>query len=199
MPFPHLKYEKKLQQQGCRVIAGVDEAGRGPLAGPVVAAAVILPNKFCANGINDSKKLSDKQRRHMYGYIMQNAVAVGIGIVDSRCIDKINILQAAKMAMLKAVNKTGQKVDHLLIDGNQSILLSIPQTCVIKGDRLSLSIAAASIVAKVTRDNIMLRMHSKYPQYKFNQHKGYGTAEHFKLLQKHGPCPIHRCSWDCVS
>ena len=187
-----LHYENKTRKQGHKIITGIDEAGRGPLAGPVVAASVILPENCQVEGLNDSKKLSEKKRKLIFQIIRQKAVAIGIGIIYENIIDQINILQAAKTAMVDSVFRLRCKPDFLLIDGNQKIPSMIPQLTIIKGDALSASIAAASIIAKVTRDRMMVHYDGIYPQYGFSQHKGYGTQDHLKNISKFGPCKIHR-------
>lgn len=178
-----------------RVICGVDEAGRGPLAGPVCAAAVILPPNLELPGLTDSKKLTDKKRRELYPQIMEQAVAYGIGFASEQEIDEINILQATFLAMQRAVDQLAVKPDLLLIDGNRQKDFGIPAKTVVKGDSLSASIAAASILAKVSRDNLMLEQAETYPQYKFDIHKGYGTKAHYEALREFGPCPIHRMTF----
>ena len=188
-------YEKAVRAKGFARIAGVDEAGRGPLAGPVVSAAVVLPARFDTAGINDSKQLSAPQRERMYEHIYAGAQAVGIGIVDPVEIDRINILRAALLSMAMAVANIRPRPGYLLIDGTFTIPADFPQQAVIKGDNLSFSIAAASIVAKVTRDRIMRRYHEDYPQFGFDCHKGYATAAHLEALACHGPCAIHRRSF----
>ncbi len=175
--------------------AGVDEAGRGPLAGPVVAAAVILPESFAIDGLDDSKKLTHPQRVKILEQIIAYALDLAVGVVDHEAIDNINILRASLQAMEIAVNNLGRRPDFLLIDGNQRISLLIPQETVIKGDSRCCSIAAASIVAKVRRDEIMNEYHEIYPEYNFRSHKGYPTKEHLEAIRKHGPCPIHRRSF----
>lgn len=185
-------FETEAYNAGYNLIAGIDEAGRGPLAGPVVASAVILPKGICIPSIDDSKKLSSKKREQLYDAISKEAVGIGIGIVDEKTIDKINILQAAIMAMKIAVGKLSIMPDFILSDAVSLAGLSIPQKAIIKGDSKSISIAAASIIAKVTRDRLMHEYHKKYPVYNFFSNKGYGTAEHLKMLRKHGPCEIHR-------
>ena len=185
-------YEKKVREKGFSLIAGVDEAGRGPLAGPVVSAAVILPSGFYASGLNDSKKLTPKKRELFYEKIYAGADAIGIGIVDVVEIDRINILQAALLSMVIAVKNLQPQPDFLLIDGKFIIEAKYPQQAIIKGDALSVSIAAASIMAKVTRDRIMENYHAVYPVYGFNRHKGYPTQEHREAIKTHGCCPIHR-------
>lgn len=178
-----------------RLICGVDEAGRGPLAGPVCAAAVILPANLEISGLTDSKKLTDKKRRELFPVIMEQAVAYGIGFASEQEIDEINILQATFLAMQRAIDQLSVKPDLALIDGNRQKDFGIPAKTVVKGDSLSASIAAASILAKVTRDNLMLEQAELYPQYKFDVHKGYGTKAHYEALREFGPCPIHRMTF----
>jgi ribonuclease HII len=185
-------YEKKVGEKGFSLIAGVDEAGRGPLAGPVVSAAVILPSGFHAPGLNDSKQLTPKKREIFYEKIYAGAVAIGMGIVDVEEIDDINILQAALLSMTIAVKNLQTPPDFLLIDGNYITKAKYPQQAIIKGDTLSMSIAAASVMAKVTRDRIMRNYHSVYPIYGFDRHKGYPTLEHREAIKAHGCCAIHR-------
>lgn len=187
--------EQSCFEQGFKIVCGVDEAGRGPLAGPVCAAAVILPPNADIPGLNDSKKLSDKRRRELYPVIMEKAVAYGIGFADHKEIDEINILQATFLAMQRALAQLSVKPELALIDGNREKDFGIPVKTVIHGDSLSASIAAASILAKVTRDDLMLKMAEEYPQYGFEIHKGYGTKAHYQALAEHGPCPIHRMSF----
>jgi ribonuclease HII len=194
-----LEYEAKAVAKGYENIAGVDEAGRGPLAGPVVAAAVIFDAKIDIAGLDDSKKLSPKKREELFPQIQAEAVAYGVAIVDREVIDKINILQASLLAMKQAVEKLQTVPDLLLIDGNQKIDSTLDQWAVVKGDSKSLSIAAASILAKVTRDWVMKDYHKLYPQYEFHRHKGYGTKLHRALIEEHGPCPIHRSTFKGVS
>lgn len=189
------EYERKYLDQGYQLIAGVDEAGRGPLAGPVCAAAVILPPNVDIPGLNDSKKLTDKRRRELVPVIKETALAYGIAFANESEIDDINILQATFLAMERAVSQLSIKPEILLIDGNRQKDFGIPVETVIKGDSLSASIAAASILAKVTRDGLMLEMAEKYPQYGFDIHKGYGTKAHYTALAEHGPCPAHRISF----
>jgi ribonuclease HII len=191
-------YEKKARADGHLTIAGIDEAGRGPLAGPVVAAAVILPEQFPSAEVTDSKQLSPTQRDRLYELIYAHAVAVGIGIVDAIEIDRINILRASLLAMAMAAVNLDPAPDCLLIDGNFSIALPLAQQTIVKGDALSLSIAAASIVAKVTRDRLMGRYDQDYPQYGFAGHKGYATPTHREAICRHGCCPIHRRSFKGV-
>jgi len=185
-----LNYERQLMEGGARLIAGIDEAGRGPLAGPVVVAGVIMPMDNIIQGINDSKKLSAKKRDALYDQIMATALDVQVAIVDCNTIDEINILNATKQGMLQCINGFEQ-VDRVLIDAVK-LDAKVPTLSIIKGDALSYSIAAASIIAKVTRDRLMLELDKQYPQYNFAKHKGYGTAEHIRLLKEHGPCPEHR-------
>lgn len=187
--------EQSCFDQGIKLICGVDEAGRGPLAGPVCAAAVILPPNIEIPGLNDSKKLSDKKRRELFPIIKEAAVAYGIGLVDNREIDEINILQATFMAMEQAIKQLSVKPELALIDGNREKDFGVEVRTVVHGDSLSASIAAASVLAKVTRDDIMLEMAEKYPQYGFDVHKGYGTKAHYAALAEHGPCPIHRMTF----
>lgn len=181
--------------QGISLICGVDEAGRGPLAGPVCAAAVILPANVDIPGLNDSKKLSDKRRRELFPVIMEKAVAYGIGFADHTEIDEINILQATFLAMERAISNLSVKPELALIDGNREKDFGIPVKTVVHGDSLSASIAAASVLAKVTRDDLMLKMAEEYPQYGFEIHKGYGTKAHYQALANHGPSPIHRMTF----
>ena len=191
MNLPDYSYERRIWKIG-KLPAGVDEAGRGPLAGPVVAAAVILPKECEINGLNDSKKLSHQKREILYHQIKAVAVSIGVGIIEPDEIDRINILRAALLAMEIAVKKLNPKPDFLLIDGNIRTSLLIPQQAVIGGDSTCNSIAAASIIAKVARDLIMDDYHNIHPEYNFKKHKGYPTKEHFEALRKFGPCPIHR-------
>ena len=193
------EFESKASHQGFKNIAGIDEAGRGPLAGPVVAAAVIFPSKVNIPGLNDSKKLSANKREELFPKIQEISVAFGLAVVDQKVIDKINILQAARLAMKQAVETLKITPGLLLIDGNQKIDSTLNQWTIVKGDSRSLSIAAASVLAKVTRDRIMDSYHKLYPQYEFNRHKGYGTRLHRNLIQEHGPCPIHRRTFKGVS
>ncbi len=183
---------------GCKVIAGIDEAGRGPLAGPVVASAVILPEGTVIDGIDDSKKLTAGEREGLFSVIKEKAISIGIGIISSDVIDNINILEATKEAMTHAVSSLTVVPDMLIIDGITGIASRINQLQIKKGDSLSQSIAAASVIAKVTRDRLMLKYDAKHPQYLFAKHKGYGTAEHLKRIKKFGPCEIHRKSFKGV-
>jgi ribonuclease HII len=180
---------------GASRIAGLDEAGRGPLAGPVVAAAVVLPDGLLIPGVTDSKKLTGRQRDRLYDVIIASAVAYGVGSADERTIDEVNILQATLIAMERALQAIIPSPDYLLIDALRLPRTSVPQKAIINGDCLSHSIAAASIVAKVTRDRMMCELHERYPQYNFHKHKGYGTKEHVELIRKHGPCDAHRRSF----
>ena len=181
--------------KGIKLICGVDEAGRGPLAGPVCAAAVILPPHAEIEGLNDSKKLTDKRRRELFPIIKEQAVAYGIGFASHEEIDEINILQATYLAMERALAALSVKPDLALIDGNRAKDFGLPVETVIKGDSRSASIAAASILAKVSRDDLMLEAAEQYPQYQFGVHKGYGTKAHYAALTEHGPSPIHRMSF----
>lgn len=178
-----------------RVICGVDEAGRGPLAGPVCAAAVILPKHLEIPGLTDSKKLSDKKRRELFPLIQEQAVAYGIGFASEREIDEINILQATFLAMKRALAQLNGQADFALIDGNRETDFGLPVKTVVKGDSLSANIAAASVLAKVSRDDVMLELAKQYPEYGFDVHKGYGTRAHYAALEAYGPCPIHRMTF----
>jgi ribonuclease HII len=188
-------FEKALTAEGYERIAGVDEAGRGPLAGPVVSAAVILPPCFDSDGVNDSKQLTPRRREELYARIYEQAVAIGIGIVDACEIDRVNILQAARLSMAMAVANLCPQPGFVLIDGNFDIPYPLPQKPVIRGDARSVSVAAASIVAKVSRDHLMDRYHNDYPQFGFDRHKGYPTPEHQAVIAACGPCLIHRCTF----
>jgi len=185
-------YERALEFFGYRSICGIDEAGRGPLAGPVVAAAVILPFPCSIAGIRDSKQLSPLKREFLFGQIMREAVAVGVGVVENEAIDQMNILNATLLAMEKGVMGLSTQPDYLLIDALTLPRIEIPQKGMIHGDALSISIAAASIVAKVTRDRLMDQYHAEFPEYNFGTHKGYGTKEHLSKITAHGPCRLHR-------
>ena len=187
--------EDRYFAQGIQLICGVDEAGRGPLAGPVCAAAVILPAHIDIPGLNDSKKLSDKRRRELFPQICEHAVAYAIALADHKEIDEINILQATYLAMQRALDQLHVKPELALIDGNRAKDFGIPVQTVVSGDSLSASIAAASILAKVTRDDYMLKMDKAYPAYGFAVHKGYGTKAHYAALTQHGVSPIHRMSF----
>lgn len=192
-----LAYEKELYAQGIDLIAGVDEVGRGPLAGPVVAAAVILPKACKIPGLNDSKKIPKSKHKEIYEAVLQNAIAIGIGIKDNHVIDQVNIYEATKLAMMEAIGQLEPQPQHLLIDA-MKLDLPIPQTSIIKGDANSLSIAAASIVAKVTRDQMMEEFDKEYPGYDFAKNAGYGTANHLAGLDQLGVTPIHRRSFEPV-
>jgi ribonuclease HII len=192
-------YETKAREKGYRLVAGADEAGRGPLAGPVVAAAVVLPADAFLQGLDDSKKLSPAKREELFPKIQTQAIAYGVAVVSPEVIDEINILQAALLAMKQAVEMFPSDPDLLLIDGNQKIDSSIEQWTIVKGDAKSFSISAASVLAKVTRDHIMEDYHHLYPQYEFARHKGYGTRLHRDLIAEHGPCPIHRSTFKGVA
>ena len=187
--------EDSLYAQGIGVICGVDEAGRGPLAGPVCAAAVILPPHLNIPGLDDSKKLTDKRRRELMPIIKEQAIAYGIGFASHEEIDEINILQATFLAMERALEQLQGKAHFALIDGNREKDFGLPVKTVVKGDSLSANIAAASVLAKVTRDDLMEAMAQEYPQYGFEIHKGYGTKAHYAALTEHGPSPIHRTSF----
>lgn len=186
------EYEKNLKSKGYKLIAGVDEAGRGPLAGAVYAAAVILKDNAVINGINDSKKLSEKKREELFDIIIENAVAYSIYSVDEKVIDEVNILNATHMAMNGAVDNLSQKADYVLIDGNSIKNMNTPHETVVKGDAKCISIAAASVLAKVSRDRYIKELAKKYPEYGFEKHKGYGTAMHNEAILKYGPSPVHR-------
>nr|WP_302692264.1 ribonuclease HII [uncultured Streptococcus sp.] len=192
-----LAYEKELYTQGIQLIAGVDEVGRGPLAGPVVAAAVILPENCKIPGLNDSKKIPKSKHKAIYEAVLQKAIAIGIGVKDNHVIDQVNIYEATKLAMMEAIGQLEPQPQHLLIDA-MKLDLPISQTSIIKGDANSLSIAAASIVAKVTRDQMMEEFDCEYPGYDFTQNAGYGTANHLAGLHKLGVTPIHRRSFEPV-
>ena len=192
-----LAYEKECYARGMELIAGVDEVGRGPLAGPVVAAAVILPKACKIPGLNDSKKIPKSKHKEIYEAVLQNAIAIGIGAKDNQVIDQVNIYEATKLAMMEAIGQLEPQPQHLLIDA-MKLDLPIPQTSIIKGDANSLSIAAASIVAKVTRDQMMEEFDKEYPGYDFAQNAGYGTANHLAGLDQLGVTPIHRRSFEPV-
>ncbi|MBO5317861.1 MAG: ribonuclease HII [Oscillospiraceae bacterium] len=189
------EYEQECFDAGMKLVCGVDEAGRGPLAGPVCAAAVILPENIDIPGLNDSKKLTDKRRRELFPVIKDLAVAYSIVMVHEKEIDSINILQATFQAMSQAVAQLTVTPDIVLIDGNRAPELNVPAKTIVKGDSLSASIAAASVLAKVSRDDYMLEMAKQYPQYAFEVHKGYGTKAHYAALKQFGPCPIHRMTF----
>ena len=194
------RHERKLRALGISTIAGIDEAGRGALAGPVVAAAVILPEKFRHRRLNDSKQLLPERREEIYEELIRNETIVwAVGIIDSVEIDAINILRASHKAMRVAISGLSLQPDHVLIDGLPVFPFPLPQTAIIDGDCYSLSIAAASVIAKVTRDTIMRDFCARFPEYCFSQHKGYGTELHLIKLHEHGPCPIHRRSFEPVA
>jgi len=191
-----LRHERKLRASGCVLIAGIDEAGRGPLAGPVVAAAVILPERFRHNTLDDSKKLSAERREAIFVELTAQAeICWAAAVVETEEIDRINILRATHQAMRRAVAALARVPDHVLIDGLPVRPFPVQQTALVGGDALSFSIAAASVIAKVTRDRIMVEMDQRHPGYEFAQHKGYGTELHLARLKQHGPCPIHRRSF----
>jgi ribonuclease HII len=188
-------FERRAHQLGYRSIAGIDEVGRGPLAGPVIAAAVILPPDYKNRGIKDSKQLTAKKRENLSEIIRQDALSIGLGVVEASLIDEVNILQATLMAMKEATLNLSLTPDYLLIDGLHRIFVSIPQETIVKGDSRSVSVASASIIAKVTRDRIMEIYDRQFPQYNFSKNKGYATAEHREAIKKHGHCKIHRRSF----
>lgn len=189
------QFEQEQYQKGYRWICGLDEAGRGPLAGPVFAAAVILPRDLEIPGLNDSKKLTEKKREALYGEIVEKAVAYGIGAASQEEIDRVNILNASMLAMERAFGKLQFVPDAAFVDGNRTPQLPVPTQAVIKGDGISASIAAASILAKVSRDRFMLEMDQRYPEYDFARHKGYPTKLHYERLRTYGPCEIHRATF----
>ena len=197
VPIDLLKYEKELYKKGIRFICGVDEVGRGPLVGPVVAAAIILPINYHLEGLNDSKKLSEKKREELYPKIIKDAISYGVGMIDAKTIDEINIYEATKLAMYEAINSLKIKPEHVLIDA-MPLNLDVPNTSIIHGDATSASIAAASIVAKVTRDHMMDDLDSLYPMYGFKKHKGYPTKFHLEMLEKYGPLDNYRFSYGPV-
>lgn len=192
-----LEYENNLYKEGVTLIAGVDEVGRGPLIGPVVACACILPVNFYHKDIKDSKKLSEKKREEMYKIIKENAISIGLGIVSEKVIDEVNIYEATKIAMKEAIKNLNISPEHVLIDA-MKLELNIPSTSIIKGDAKSESIAAASIIAKVTRDHMLDEMDKEYPMYDLKNNKGYGTKKHLEALQTYGPCKYHRVSYSPV-
>jgi ribonuclease HII len=189
------RFEQTLWRKGIRHVAGVDEAGRGPLAGPVVAAAVIFPPGMLIAGIDDSKKLTAAFRERLYERIVRSAAAYGVAVIDHGEIDRINILQATLAAMRNALGQLQLQPEYILVDGNMFSHESISYRTIVKGDSRSISIAAASIIAKVTRDRLMVQYHTEYPEYRFDKHKGYGTAEHIRAIATYGYCPIHRRSF----
>ena len=190
-----LTKEKSFYNDSVQILCGVDEAGRGPLAGPVCAAAVILPKETVIEGLNDSKKLSEKKREQLYDVICETAVSYAISFATVAEIEELNILHATQLAMIRAINELDPVPDLALIDGNQAGDIKYPHETVIKGDASCVSIAAASILAKVTRDRFMVEMSEQYPNYHFEKHKGYGTKDHYNALREFGPCPIHRPSF----
>ena len=189
------RHDEDLRNNGFQRIAGIDEAGRGPLAGPVVAAAVVLRGNTRIKGLRDSKKVPEKERESLFIEIQDTALDIGIGIVNHEDIDRINILRASKLAMKLAIENLSELPDFLVIDAVSLPSIPIKQLFPIKGESVSASVAAASIIAKVTRDRLMLEYHNQYPQYNFNKHKGYSTKEHMELIRLYGPCPIHRKSF----
>ncbi|HHU69755.1 MAG TPA: ribonuclease HII [Thermoanaerobacterales bacterium] len=194
-----LLFEKKAYELGYKLVVGVDEAGRGPLAGPVVAAAVIFPKGIIISGIDDSKKLSPRKRELLYHKIKEKALYLNVEVVDEKYIDKYNILNASIKAIKDAVEGLEVTPDYVLIDGNDNNIFDFPHRCIVKGDSRSFSIAAASIVAKVERDKLMMKYDKIYPGYGFGKHKGYGTREHIKNIKEYGLCPIHRRSFKIKS
>lgn len=190
-----LEYERALYAKGYEFICGIDEAGRGPLCGPVVAAAVILKKDDHIEGVNDSKKLSEKKRESLFETIKERAVAWSVGIVDEETIDNINILEATRLAMKKAVEGLSTKPEYALVDAEKKVPIDVPYSPIIKGDALSESIAAASIIAKVTRDHMIIELDKEYPEYGFAKNKGYGTKEHTEAIKKYGLCKAHRKSF----
>jgi ribonuclease HII len=194
-----LYFESSACKSGYRLVAGVDEAGRGPLAGPVVAAAVILPEGGCVEGVRDSKEMTEKAREEAFFCINEKALAVGVGVVSAKKIDECNILRASLDAMRRAVLFLTPAPDFLLVDGTYPVSVPIPQRCLVKGDRISLSVSAASVVAKVYRDRIMRSFHAMYPRYGFSENKGYGTPAHLAAIRAYGACPIHRLSFRGVA
>ncbi|KXJ99279.1 MAG: ribonuclease HII [Nitrospira sp. OLB3] len=196
---PTEDFEGEARCCGYRCVAGLDEAGRGPLAGPVVAAAVVLPRRCRLVGLNDSKQISEADRLRLFDEIVHRAVGIGVGAASEWEIDRLNILEATKLAMRRALGSLPPPPDFLLLDAVTLPGIPVPQRSLIKGDGLSCSIAAASIIAKVTRDRLMVEYHRWYPQYNFAEHKGYGTPDHLRRLRRHGPCPIHRASFSPIS
>lgn len=192
------KYEKELYNDGLKLIGGVDEVGRGPLIGSVVAACVVLPPDFVLEGLTDSKKLSEKKRELFYDIIKEKAIAIGIGIVDEKKIDAVNIYEATKIAMKTAIESTNVKLEHVLIDA-MPLDIDVPTTSIIKGDAKSISIAAASVIAKVTRDRMMYELDRKYPMYDLKNNKGYGTKKHIEAIKKYGITKYHRITFKPVS
>ena len=192
------KYEKELYSRNISLIGGVDEVGRGPLVGPVVASCVVLPKDFVLEGLTDSKKLSEKKRDEYYKIIKDKAIAIGIGIVDEKVIDEVNIYEATKIAMKEAIRNTGIRLDHVLIDA-MPLDIDVPTTSIIKGDSKSISIAAASVIAKVTRDKMMYDLDKIYPMYDLANNKGYGTKKHIEAIKEYGITKYHRLSYKPVS
>ena len=192
------KYERELNDKGITKICGVDEVGRGPLIGPVVAAAVILPKDYKLDGLNDTKKLSEKKREYYYEIIKKEAIAIGIGIIDEKRIDEINIYEATKEAMYMAIDNLDVKPEHILIDA-MPLDLDIPTTSIIKGDLLSINISAASVIAKVTRDHMLYVIDKEYPMYDLKNNKGYGTKKHMEAIKEYGITRYHRLSYNPVS
>lgn len=195
---PTYRIENKLYKQGYRNIAGLDEAGRGAWAGPVVAAAVVLPSKLRIKGLRDSKLLSPDKREKLYIFIQKNALGTGVGIVSEKVIDQQGIIEATRRAFLQAINKLSVELDYLLVDGVKIFEHQLPYQFLIKGDNRVMSIAAASVIAKVTRDSILRDYHNQYPNYGFHEHKGYGTKKHQQVLDEHGICEIHRLSYQPI-
>ncbi|MCI8588177.1 MAG: ribonuclease HII [Bacilli bacterium] len=193
------QFENELWSEGVHYVAGVDEVGRGPLIGPVVTACVILPSNFILEGLTDSKKLSEKKRDQFYEYIMEHAISVSVGMKDEKVIDQVNIYQATKLAMYEAIEKATVKPEHVLIDAMKLEDLKIPSTSIIKGDAKSISIAAASVIAKVTRDRLMYELDHKHPEYGFASHKGYPTKKHIEAIWKYGVLEQHRKTFSPVS
>jgi len=193
------EYENELYDKGINYIAGVDEVGRGPLIGPVVTACVILPKNFECSGLTDSKKLTEKKREEYFDYIMDHALSVSVGIMSEKVIDEVNIYEATKLAMYQAINNSKIKPEHVLIDAMKLENLDMPSTSIIKGDAKSISIAAASVIAKVTRDRMMLELDKEYPMYGFKKHKGYPTKKHIEAIEKYGILDSHRKTFKPVS
>lgn len=193
------KYENELYDKGIKYIAGVDEVGRGPLVGPVVTACVILPKDFILEGLTDSKKLTEKKRNLFYDYIMNNAISVSVGIKSEKVIDEVNIYEATKLAMYEAVEKSSVKPEHVLIDAMKLEKLEMPSTSIIKGDAKSISIAAASVIAKVTRDRMLDELDLKYPMYGFKSNKGYPTKKHIEAINEYGIIDEHRRTFGPVT
>ena len=193
------QYENELYDKGINYIGGVDEVGRGPLIGPVVTACVILPRDFKCDGLTDSKKLSEKKREEYFDYIMEHALSVSVGMMSEKVIDEVNIYEATKLAMYEAINNSKIKPEHVLIDAMKLENLDMPSTSIIKGDAKSISIAAASVIAKVTRDRMMVELDLKYPMYGFKKHKGYPTKQHVEAIEKYGILDNHRKTFKPVS